>query len=92
MLVDSGFWQAATVAVPLATAASVLIFALVVGVADGVAPSHDLSKHWVYAAVVFVMTVTGASFAWRRTPTALGTTAGVSTVGLLVAFVWLATA
>ncbi|MBF6173830.1 hypothetical protein [Nocardia blacklockiae] len=92
MMSDAVFWQAATVSVALATTAAVLLFALVAGVADGVAPALDLSRHWVYAAVVVISAAAGALLARRRTPRAVGAAMGTSTAGLLVALVRLATA
>lgn len=91
-MADSVFWQAATVAMPLAAAAAVLIFALVVAVADGVSPSLDPSPHLVFAVVLVAMTVVAASLAWRKTSRSLGAAVGIVVAGLLVAFVWLVTA
>lgn len=82
------FWQATTLAVPLASATAVMLFALVIRVADAAYPSVDASKHWVFATITVVMAVAAVLLALRRTPRSLGAATGIATSGLLVAFVW----
>lgn len=86
------FWQATTLAVPLASATAVMLFALMIRVADAAYPSVDTSKHWVFATITVVMAVAAVLLVLRRTPRSLGTATGIATSGLLVVFVWLATA
>lgn len=90
-LSDSAFWQAATVSVPLAVTAAVLVFSLIASAVDGLFPSLDLSRHWIYAAVVTLTAMAAAFLARPGTARTLGAAAGVSTAGALVVFVWLAT-
>lgn len=89
---DSGFWQSATVSVPLATASGIFTFAFIVGVFDEADSSPlDDSPAGVFAVVVLVLLITGGLCAWRRTPRALGAAAGAITATTVFGLVWLGT-
>ncbi|WP_054812543.1 hypothetical protein [Nocardia arizonensis] len=91
VLSDSTFWQTATVSMPLTVTSQVVVFSLIAGVIDGIFPSLDLSRHWIYATIVAVTAMTGALLARHGTARTLGAATGVSAAGALVTFVWLAT-
>jgi hypothetical protein len=86
------FWQATTLAVPVASAAATMLFAFVVRLADAGYPSIDPSEHLVFAVVIGVMAIAAVVTAIQRTPRTLGIAAGTATSALLVAFIWLAIA
>ncbi|MEV6557984.1 hypothetical protein AB0M22_19875 [Nocardia sp. NPDC051756] len=78
-------------ALPIASAVAVTVFALIARLADAAYPSVDASKHVVFIAIVILMVAAAVLIALRRTPRTLGMATGVATAGVLVAFVWLAT-
>lgn len=86
---NSVFWQAATVAVPLASATAVMLFGLAIGVADAVYPTFEVSKHLVFAVVTSIMVAAVGLLVWRGTPRALGAAIGTVIPGLLLVLVWL---
>ncbi|WP_433598475.1 hypothetical protein ACQPXH_22305 [Nocardia sp. CA-135953] len=89
LISNSAFWQAATVAVPVASATAVMLFGLVIGLADAAYPTFEVSKHLVFAIVMSVMVVAVGLLVWRRTPRTLGAATGIVIPGLLLMLVWL---
>ncbi|MGY4102602.1 hypothetical protein ACW2Q0_24035 [Nocardia sp. R16R-3T] len=86
---NSVFWQAATVAVPVASATTVMLFGLVIGLADAAHPTFEVPKHLVFAIVTSVMLAAVGLLVRRGTPRTLGAAIGTVIPGLLLVLVWM---
>jgi hypothetical protein len=93
----SSFWKAATLAIPSAMALAVFVFAFTAGVVDessstATTVSRVSSLGLVLGVPLGVLVLTCAGLALRRTPKTRGALLGVSTVCVLVIYVWVALA